>query len=174
MLCHGHVAFNVWINVLHSSSSSSTLLRLHDLKHKVTVIPHPLTLCHIPELYLQQHHCEMLKLHSPLLAECARTSQLTNTSITFTSVTMNWTQGLFRQSPDHRPPRSGTNCYSPLFLQQHCNKMFWQTLQLLIACCGNYQPKFKLSVFRPSAKVSSYCLGSCHFWSLHTHTHTVE
>ena len=85
MLCHGHVAFNVWINVLHSSSSSSTLLRLHDLKHKVTVIPHPLTLCHIPELYLQQHHCEMLKLHSPLLAECARTSQLTNTSITYFS-----------------------------------------------------------------------------------------
>jgi len=81
MLCHRHVAFNIWRNVLPSYSSSSTLLRLHDLKHKVIVILHPLTLCHIPELYLQQHHCETLKLHSSLLAEYARTSQLTVTNI---------------------------------------------------------------------------------------------
>jgi len=79
----GHVALNVSRNVLPSSSRSSTLLALCDFENKVTVTPHPLTLHHIPELYLQQHHCEKPKLHSSFLIECARTSQLTatNTSI---------------------------------------------------------------------------------------------
>jgi len=168
----GHVAFNVWRNVLPSTSRSSTLLGLRALKHKVAVIPHPLTLCHIPQLYLHQHHCEKLKLHSSLLIECARPSQLTliNTSTIYFSdhemntrfiPTKSWSSpALFRNKlPFATVPTAA--------LQQN----FWQTLHLLIASCGNYQPKFKLPVFSPSAKVSSYCLGACSFFKLlHTHT----